>query len=256
MSDKRISLDPGKQVKGASYFDDVDVEVVDAEAGARDYVQKDGTVKAEKVPCLTIKFRPLVDGGEGHEFEERYSAGDKERVGVADDGDGFVPLKEGATGLGENSRAGQFIAELVRVGYPVNTGLDEGRVKHLIGLQGHLLKVDPPKKSDKDKNKLAVITKIIRLPDGKARVGSARNDLADGLAAAFIGKALLATQGKPLTMTQLSAAANKSYAGKPEQLAVVSLLLDSKFLGKQIGWSFNGREVGPAAAEPEVQVAV
>lgn len=260
MTETRVSLAPEDQTQGASFFNDVDVEIVDAECKLVNYVTKEGVTKASDVPAFVVKYRPMIEGGEQHDFEERYSAGDKERVQPAADGDGFVPAPgktaDDIKGLSETSRSGQYLAELVRAGYP-SAKLKDGRVKQIIGTKGHLLAIDPPKRGDKDKNKLKVITKVISLPDAKTQAGSAAAAGVETEAAKFIALALTAAAkaGKAsLTMTQLSAAANKKYNGNAQQLGIVSLLLDQKFLAKQAGWAFNGREVSAAAVEDAIEV--
>lgn len=249
----RVSLATDDQTKGGSFFDDVDVEVIGSYCEKRKFTKKDGTVVAENVPCHVVKFRPLVEGGEEHDFEEVYSGG---AVEIAPDGDGFVgiPGKEAPKGLGESSNDGQFFAELVRAGFP-NDRLKGGRVSPIIGLKGHLLSIDPPKKSSKSTSdkKIKVITKIISLPDANAAgPNAAASNANEKIAADFIAAALAKVE--KATMNQLSAAANKKFANQPNQLDVVSLLLDSKFLAKQLGWAFNGREVSRAAAEPELVI--
>lgn len=252
---ERFSFAPEDAVQGASFFDDVDVVVIDAEAKAVDYVKKDGTVVASGVPALVVTYQPLVDGGEQHQFEERYAAGSADRIQPTSDGAGFEPASgksfEDVKGLTENSRVIQFYGELKRAGFP-DDRLKGGSVKALIGLKGHLLKIDPPKKSDKDKNKIAVITKIIELPGQQAAAAKG----ADKEATEFLKKVVekACTDGKRVALSQLGTTANKKYAGRADLVAIVSKVLDPKFLGTQQGWSFDGKSIGAPAADDSIEV--
>jgi hypothetical protein len=259
MSDReRLSFATEDAVAGASFFDDVDVEIVDAEAKLVDYVKKDGTVTATGVPAVVVTYKPLVDGGEQHQFEERYSAGGSDRIQPTEDGTGFKPAAgktwDDVKGLVETSRFVQFSGELQRVGYPA-ARLKTGNVKDLIGLKGHLLKIDPPKKAgsgSSDKNKLAVITKIIELPGAQAATANSVDKEAIGFLQAVVAKAC--TDGKRVTVSQLGTTANKKFAGTKNLLAIVSKVLDTKLLASQQGWSYDGKSIGAPAADDSIEV--
>ena len=259
MSEKRFSFAPEDATQGASFFDDVDVEIVDAETKLVDYTKKDGTVVATGVPAVVITYKPLVDGGEQHQFEERYSAGAGDRIQPTDDGTGFQPAPgktfDDVKGLVETSRFVQFTGELQRVGYPA-ARLKTGNVKDLVGLKGHLLKIDPPKKAGSgasDKNKLAVITKILELPGAQASTAGGIESEAVGFLKKVVAKAC--TDGKRVTVSQLGTTANKTYAGNKNLVAIVSKVLDVKLLSTQQGWSFDGKSIGAPAADDSIDVS-
>ncbi len=223
----------GAQHQGGGGFDDVDVEIVEAQVSTYDLTNRTtGKTYEGIVGCVLVYEN--VENSEVR-FTERYSAGGI--VVPSEDGTCFEfrdSVDADVTGIADNTRWGIFSQHLRTAGVPDE--LYNVDVKQLVGLKGHLRRVEV------DKMKVPVITKLISLPGG----GEAAAD--DDEVVATATKLVLAATAKygELTKAELGKKANKALKGKPLQAEVAAKVLDGKFLERENGWSFDGRKVTKA----------
>lgn len=161
-SDRRISNRPSDAESGGGAPDNVDAEILLAEATTFDYGGK-----YEPIPALHVQFKI-----EGHEQvqDQYYSAGDLSRLVPLEDGSAFAPAEgSSANGLNDSSNVYLFMVALHDHGFP-DDKMDD--FHNLEGLVGHLNAVAPKKKREglEGGNKpIAVFTKIHKMPWEQAK---------------------------------------------------------------------------------------
>ena len=170
-----LSLRPSSFTIGGGLIDDVDVEITSARFVTYDY---DG--KAEKPAlCLLLQLKD----SDGTEHAQYYSAGDTAYFVPSEDPkkpelNGITIVKVGEKeNLNGGTNAALMLNSLVQSGFPEDK-LDDGDVRVLEGLVGHVNRVPQPKRSNIARKEGArdpmvlVFTKIISLP-GEQKKGAA-----------------------------------------------------------------------------------
>lgn len=136
-----VSLKPSTFVE-SGLLDDADVKITDAAFCIWNYGGKGPDSLA-----LGVEFHELVAQADGtfKKHEQFYSAGDMNYFRPSQNGGATLEPISDRTAMNGNTNAAQFIASLVKAGFP-ESQFESGSCKVIIGLSVHVNRVAQPKR--------------------------------------------------------------------------------------------------------------
>lgn len=239
-----VSLKPSEMVEGGAVPVERNLNWKECRFNLFDYTTKAGVVVA-----TTVAAKITYVDDDGTEYEQQYSAGDKERFAPSADGKTLEALGA-AVSLSKSSNFALLMNALVNAGFPESRLT--GDISALDGLYTYNIALPEPKRAGLKREVvegqeireriISVPSVIHNLPGEKGKKGAKSTEGAvdvTAAAVAFVGTVLAEAEGDSVTRQELATAVFTKLAKDPNKDAIATMIFTPAFQGALLGNGFT-----------------